>query len=88
MAMYVFDKWSEYGSLSRPDFDDTEMDEAYDQFVLNELEKLSENLVWMEELSEIWYEGDEKPSELDKMEFRDKWVEICENAYDYVVDNY
>ena len=30
MAMYVFDKWSEYGSLSRPDFDDAEMDEAYD----------------------------------------------------------
>lgn len=88
MAMYVLDKRSEYGSSSRPDFDDAEMDEAYDQFVLSELQELSKNLVWMEELSEIWYEGDEKPSELDKMEFRDKWEEICGNAYDYVVDNY
>ena len=88
MATYVFDRWSGYGSMSRPDFDDAEMDEAYNQFILSELEKSFENLVWMEEFSEIWYEGNENPSELDKMEFRDKWTEICENAYDYVVNNY
>ena len=88
MAMYVLDRWSEYGSLNRPDFGDAEMDEAYGQFVLNELKKLSENLVWMEDLSEIWYEGDEKPSEQYGMEFRDIWTEICENAYEYVVDHY
>ena len=88
MAMYVLDRWSEYGSLSRPDFDDAEMDEAYEKYILNELEMLSENLVWMEDLSEIWYEGDEKPSEQYGMEFRDKWTEICEAAYEYVVDHY
>lgn len=26
MATYVFDRWPGYGSTSRPDFDDAEMD--------------------------------------------------------------
>ena len=107
MAMRIFDTWSKYGPLGRPDWAngydnpdedyseiDAQMNEMYDSYILKALRNLSTNLLWMEDISEVWYDGDQEPNgifsdgDYDASDFRDWWEETTQNAYDYVLENF